>query len=261
MIQINGLTKIYKLNAKKMQELKTKENKKIAVNNVSLEARPGEIFGLLGPNGAGKTTTLRCVATLLKPTKGSVSVCGFDTIKEGAKVRDSIAFLTNEIKLDPNFSADYMFKFFGHLHGMSDEQIVARQEELFGVFGINDFKNKKIEELSTGMKQKASIVVNLVNDPEVVIFDEPTSGLDIVTARVVLDYLKKLKEDGKTVIVSTHIMPEAEKLCDKVAMIIGGRKVIEGTIPEVLEKTQTGDLEDAFFKLYMENKDSDKEEE
>ena len=121
MIQINGLTKIYKLNAKKMQELKTKENNKISVNNVSLEARPGEIFGLLGPNGAGKTTTLRCVATLLKPTKGSVSVCGYDTIKEGAKVRDSIAFLTNEIKLDPNFSADYMFKFFGHLHGMSDE--------------------------------------------------------------------------------------------------------------------------------------------
>ena len=126
---------------------------------------------------------------------------------------------------------------------------------------MNDFKDKKIEELSTGMKQKASIVVNLVNDPEVVIFDEPTSGLDIVTARVVLDYLKKLKEDGKTVIVSTHIMSEAEKLCDKVAMIIGGRKIIEGTIPEVLEKTQTADLEDAFFKLFMENKDSDKEEE
>ena len=115
MIQINGLTKIYKLNAKKMQELKTKENTKVAVNNVSLEAKPGEIFGLLGPNGAGKTTTLRCVATLLKPTKGDIKVCGFDTKKEGQKVRDSIAFLTNEIKLDPNFSADYMFKFFGHL--------------------------------------------------------------------------------------------------------------------------------------------------
>ena len=127
MIQINGLTKIYKLNAKKMQELKTKENTKVAVNNVSLEAKPGEIFGLLGPNGAGKTTTLRCVATLLKPTKGDIKVCGFDTKKEGQKVRDSIAFLTNEIKLDPNFSADYMFKFFGHLHGMKDEQIIARQ--------------------------------------------------------------------------------------------------------------------------------------
>lgn len=250
MIQINGLTKIYKLNAKKMQELKTKENKKIAVNNVSLEARPGEIFGLLGPNGAGKTTTLRCVATLLKPTKGSVSVCGYDTIKEGAKVRDSIAFLTNEIKLDPNFSADYMFKFFGHLHGMSDEQIVARQEELFGVFGINDFKNKKIEELSTGMKQKAAIAVSLVHDPKVVIFDEPTSGLDIVTARSVTDYLKHLRDCGKTVIVSTHIMSEAEKLSDRIGVIIAGQKVEEGTLPEILERNQAEDLEDAFFKLY-----------
>ena len=250
MIQINGLTKIYKLNAKKMQELKTKENTKVAVNNVSLEAKPGEIFGLLGPNGAGKTTTLRCVATLLKPTKGDIKVCGFDTKKEGQKVRDSIAFLTNEIKLDPNFSADYMFKFFGHLHGMKDEQILARQEELFGVFGINDFKNKKIEELSTGMKQKSAIAVSLVHDPKVVIFDEPTSGLDIVTARSVTDYLKYLRDQGKTVIVSTHIMSEAEKLSDRIGVIIGGQKVEEGTLSEILEKNQATDLEDAFFKLY-----------
>ncbi|MCR4625749.1 MAG: ATP-binding cassette domain-containing protein [Lachnospiraceae bacterium] len=250
MIQIKDLTKIYKLNAKKMQELKTKENKKIAVNNLSLEARPGEIFGLLGPNGAGKTTTLRCVATLLKPTKGSVSVCGFDTQKEGQKVRDSIAFLTNEIKLDPNFSADYMFKFFGRLHGMSESQIIARQEELFGVFGINDFKNKKIEELSTGMKQKAAIAVSLVHDPKVVIFDEPTSGLDIVTARNVTDYLKHLRDIGKTVIVSTHIMSEAEKLSDRIGVIIGGQKVEEGTLSEILERNEAADLEDAFFKLY-----------
>jgi len=251
-IQINGLTKIYKLNAKKMQELKTKENTKVAVNNVSLEARPGEIFGLLGPNGAGKTTTLRCVATLLKPTKGDIKVCGFDTKKEGQKVRDSIAFLTNEIKLDPNFSADYMFKFFGHLHGMKDEQILARQEELFGVFGINDFKNKKIEELSTGMKQKSAIAVSLVHDPKVVIFDEPTSGLDIITARVVTDYLKTLKEQGKTVIISTHIMSEAEKLCDRIAVIINGQKACEGTLPEILESTGADDLEEAFFRLYKQ---------
>ncbi len=250
MIQINGLTKIYKLNAKKMQELKTKENTKVAVNNVSLEARPGEIFGLLGPNGAGKTTTLRCVATLLKPTKGDIKVCGFDTKKEGQKVRDSIAFLTNEIKLDPNFSADYMFKFFGHLHGMKDEQIIARQEELFGVFGINDFKNKKIEELSTGMKQKSAIAVSLVHDPKVVIFDEPTSGLDIVTARSVTDYLKYLRDQGKTVIVSTHIMSEAEKLSDRIGVIIAGQKVEEGTLSEILAKNEATDLEDAFFKLY-----------
>lgn len=252
MIQINNLVKVYKLSGKKMAELKTKNPEKIAVNGVSLEARPGEIFGLLGPNGAGKTTTLRCVATLLKPTEGQVNVCGFDTVKEGAKVRDSICFLTNEIKLDPNFSADYMFKFFGKLHGMSDDEIAARQEELFGEFGINDFKDKKIEELSTGMKQKAAIAVSLVHDPKVVIFDEPTSGLDIITARGVTDYLKKLRDQGKTVIVSTHIMSEAEKLCDRIGIIISGKKVCEGTLQEILDKTQGEDLEDAFFRLYSE---------
>lgn len=252
MIQINNLTKVYKLSAKKMQELKTKSTKKVAVDGISLTAEEGRIYGLLGPNGAGKTTTLRCVATLLKPTAGDIRVCGFDTVKEDIAVRDSIAFLTNEIKLDPNFSADYMFKFFGRLHGMSEEQIEARQEELFSVFGINAFKNKKISELSTGMKQKAAIAVTLVHDPKVVIFDEPTSGLDVITARSVTDYLKKLRDDGKTVIVSTHIMSEAEKLCDKVGVIIGGKKVCEGSIPEILEKTGTADLEDAFFNLYSQ---------
>jgi len=253
MIQINNLTKIYKLNKKKMKELKTSNTTKVAVNGVSLSANEGEIYGLLGPNGAGKTTTLRCVATLLKPTEGQISVCGFDTVKEGEKVRDSICFLTNEIKLDEHFSPDYMFDFFGKLHGMNDSEIEERKTELFTVFGINDFKQKKIEELSTGMKQKAAIAVSLVHDPKVVIFDEPTSGLDIVTARVVLDYLKTLRERGKTIIVSTHIMSEAEKLCDKVGIIINGKKVIEGTIPEILAETSTDDLEDAFFELYKQN--------
>lgn len=252
MIQIDNLTKVYKLSAKKMQELKTKESKKIAVNGVTLEAKEGEIYGLLGPNGAGKTTTLRCVATLLKPTKGSIKVCGFDTVKQDRKVRDSIAFLTNEIKLDPKFSADYMFKFFGHLHGMNDKEIETRQKELFEVFGINAFKDKRIEELSTGMKQKAAIAVSLVHDPKVVIFDEPTSGLDIITARSVTDYLQNLKNQGKTVIISTHIMSEAEKLCDRIGVIISGKKVCEGTLPEILQETNAENLEDAFFNLYSE---------
>lgn len=253
MIEINGLTKIYHLSKKKMMELQTKKDTKVAVNNVTLSAKAGEIYGLLGPNGAGKTTTLRCVATLLKPTEGEVKVCGFDTVKEDAKVRENICFLTNEIKLDPHFSPAFMFKFFGQLHGMSDEQIAKRQEELFTAFGINEFKDKKIQELSTGMKQKASIAVSLVHDPKVVIFDEPTSGLDIITARSVTDYLLTLKEQGKLVIISTHIMSEAEKLCDRIGIIINGKKVCEGTIASILEETNTNDLEDAFFELYKEH--------
>lgn len=250
MIEIKNLTKVYKLNKKKMAELKTKQNTKKAANNISLTARPGEIYGLLGPNGAGKTTTLRCVATLLTPTEGTVSVCGYDTVKQPEKVRESICFLTNEIKLDPHFSPKYLFQFFGRLHGIDEATIEARRKELFEYFEITDFENKKIEELSTGMKQKASIAVSLVHDPKVVIFDEPTNGLDIITARNVTDLLQKLRDEGKLVIISTHIMSEAEKLCDRIGIIIDGKKITEGTLPELLAETNAADLEDAFFNLY-----------
>lgn len=256
MILIHDLTKVYKLSKKQMMEQKTKKNMKKAVDHLSLTAKPGEIYGLLGPNGAGKTTALRCIATLLKPTNGDVSVCGFDTVKESEKVRKNISFLTNEIKLDPQFSPKYMFDFFARLHGMDEKTIIERREKLFSYFGIKDFENKKIDELSTGMKQKASIAVSLAHDPEVVVFDEPTNGLDIVTARNVTDYLKLLKEEGKTIIISTHIMSEAEKLCDRIGIIINGNKVMEGSLTEILQETKTNDLEDAFFELYkLHNKE------
>ncbi len=251
MIEINNLTKVYKLSKRQMAKQKTKKNSKVAVNNVSITAQKGEIYGLLGPNGAGKTTTLRCIATLLQPTQGTISVCGHDTVKESEAVRKEIGFLTTDIKLDPQFSPNYMFSFFGRLHGMSEEAIARRREELFSYFGITEFADKKIEELSTGMKQKAAIAVSLVHDPEVVIFDEPTNGLDIVTARSVTDYLKKLKEEGKLVLISTHIMSEAQKLCDRIGIIINGEKVLEGTLSEILSATQAEDLEDAFFYLYQ----------
>lgn len=253
MIQVNNLTKVYKLSKRKMQQMKTTENIKKAANDISFEAKDGQIYGLLGPNGAGKTTTLRCIATLLTPSAGTVTVCGHDTVKEGEAVRQELCFLTNEIKLDPFFTPKYLFEFFGHAHGMSDEEIEARRKELFGYFGISEFENKKMQELSTGMKQKAAIAVSLVHNPQVIIFDEPTSGLDVVTARSVTDMLKKLKEEGKTIIISTHIMSEAEKLCDCIGVIIDGKKVIEGTLQEIINKTQAEDLEDAFFKLYSEH--------
>jgi sodium transport system ATP-binding protein len=253
MIILNDVTKVYKLSKKQMMVQKTKKNMKKAVEHLSLTAKPGEIYGLLGPNGAGKTTALRCIATLLKPTNGSITVSGFDTVKESEKVRKSISFLTNEIKLDPQFSPKYMFNFFGRLHGQDEKTISERREKLFDYFGIKEFEDKKIEELSTGMKQKASIAVSLVHDPEVVIFDEPTNGLDIVTARNVTDYMRLLKEEGKTVIISTHIMSEAEKLCDRIGIIINGVKVIEGTLSEILTETKSEELEDAFFELYKEH--------
>ncbi|HHT88315.1 MAG TPA: ATP-binding cassette domain-containing protein [Clostridiales bacterium] len=258
MIQINELTKVYKLTKKQMMEKKTKKNMVKAVDKLSLTARPGEIYGLLGPNGAGKTTALRCIASLLKPTQGNIKVKGYDTVEDSQSVRKTIGFLTNEIKLDPQFSPRYMFGFFGRLHGLDERVIEERREELFDYFGIKDFQDKKIEELSSGMKQKASLAVSLVHNPEVIIFDEPTSGLDIITARNVTDYLKHLRDEGRTVIISTHIMTEAEKLCDRIGIIINGVLVLEGTLTEILDRTNTKDLEDAFFELYkIHNKEEE----
>jgi sodium transport system ATP-binding protein len=257
-IQINELTKVYKLTKKQMMEKKTKKNMVKAVDKLSLTARPGEIYGLLGPNGAGKTTALRCIASLLKPTQGNIKVKGYDTVEDSQSVRKTIGFLTNEIKLDPQFSPRYMFGFFGRLHGLDERVIEERREELFDYFGIKDFQDKKIEELSSGMKQKASLAVSLVHNPEVIIFDEPTSGLDIITARNVTDYLKHLRDEGRTVIISTHIMTEAEKLCDRIGIIINGVLVLEGTLTEILYRTNTKDLEDAFFELYkIHNKEEE----
>lgn len=250
MIDVQHVTKIYKLNKKQMAEQKANSSMKVAVKDVSLYANEGEIFGVLGPNGAGKTTLLRCIATLLNPTEGQITVNGFDTVKDGAQVRKSIAFLTNEVKLDAHFSPKYLFRFYGRLYGISEEEIEKRRIELFEYFKITDFENKRIEELSTGMKQKASIAVSLVHNPDIVIFDEPTNGLDIITARAVTDYLKVLKDRGKLVIVSTHIMSEAQKLSDRMAMIINGECVFQGTLAEALQENGAEDLEDAFFEIY-----------
>ncbi len=251
MIEVLSLTKIYKLSAKQKKKLKLRDSNKKAVSDVSFTAREGEIYGLLGPNGAGKTTALRCLSTLLKPTKGQILIDGENLYEKEEVLRGRMAFLTNEIQLDPNFTPTYLFHFFGKLHGMSEEEISQRQQELFGYFQITEFQNKKVEELSTGMKQKAAIAVSLVHDPDIVIFDEPTNGLDIITARKVTDYLLRLRDQGKLVIISTHIMSEAQRLCDRIGIIINGRKVLEGTLYEILEKGMADNLEDAFFSIYI----------
>ncbi|MCI8834279.1 MAG: ABC transporter ATP-binding protein [Ruminococcus sp.] len=252
MIEIRDLTKVYKLNKKQMKESRTTNPRKTAVDHLSLTARPGEIYGLLGPNGAGKTTTLRCISTIIRPTQGEIYVSGHEVQKEPEKVREKIGFLTGDIKLDPQFSVDYMFEFFGRLHQIPEEKLRARKEELFTYFGIKDFAHKKMKELSTGMGQKAAIAVCLAHDPDIIIFDEPTNGLDVITARSVTDYLKKLRTEGKLVIISTHIMSEAEKICDRIGIVIGGHKVMEGRLDEILQETGSEDLEDAFFELYRQ---------
>ena len=172
-----------------MRELRQSDSKKIAVDNISFSAEKGQIFGLLGPNGAGKTTTLRSIATLLKPTEGEILVEGFSVKEDSQEIRRRIGFLTNELKLDKHFTPRYTMQFFGKLYGIKSETIKEKTDELFAYFGINEFADKKIGELSTGMSQKLSIAVSLVHDPDVIIFDEPTNGLDVITASSVTDYL------------------------------------------------------------------------
>ena len=248
-IIVNNITKTFTLSSKQMKLEKTNEKVKVAVSKLSFSTYSGEIFGLLGPNGAGKTTTLRCLATLIKPDSGEIFINGINN-KEEVAVKKQIAFLTNELKLEEQFTPNYLFHYFAQLHGLTKEQEQNRKQELFDVFGVEKFAEVKIGDLSTGMKQKASIVMSLINDPEVIIFDEPTNGLDILTAKVVTNYLLKKKEEGKTVIISTHIMDLVQKICDRVGIIINGKMVLCDKLDKILDDWKTNDLEDVFFNLY-----------
>lgn len=248
-IKVKNLRKTFKLSKKQMKIDKTASNLKIAVDDISFEAYPGEIFGLLGPNGAGKTTTLRSISTLIKPDNGEINILGYD-IKDDIMVKKKIGFLTNELKLEEQMTPNYAFEYFGRFYDMTKEQIEERKNILFKEFGVDKFAEVKIGDLSTGMKQKTSIVVSLVHNPEVVIFDEPTNGLDVLTAKTVTDYLQTLAKNGKTIIISTHIMSLAQKLCDRVGIIINGKMVICDTLKEVLSKYNSADLEDIFFEMY-----------
>ena len=252
-IQVQNLKKTFVLSKKQQKIQATNESKIVAVNDLSFAVEKGEIFGLLGPNGAGKTTTLRMLSTLIKPDSGDVIIDGSSVTKEPGKVREKIGFLTSELKLEDFFTPNYLFDFFSDLYHVPADVRKERKAEMFERFGIDKFAEVKVGNLSTGMKQKVSLAISIVHDPDIIIFDEPTNGLDIVTARQVTDYLKKLRDNGKLVIISTHIMTEAEKLCDRVAIIIDGHKVCEDTIDAINKEYNTDNLEDAFFEMYKIN--------
>ncbi|MDD3170830.1 MAG: ABC transporter ATP-binding protein [Bacilli bacterium] len=246
---VENLVKTFKLSKKQMRLEKTTNPLKVAVNDISFSTNEGEIFGLLGPNGAGKTTTLRCISTLIKPDKGKITVEGIDVSDEVA-VKKKIAFLTNELKLDEQFTPNYLFNYFAYFHGLDSQLIEKRKKELFEKFGVDKFAEVKIGELSTGMKQKVSIVMSLVHNPDIIIFDEPTNGLDVIVAKTVTDYLKELKSQGKTVIISTHIMGLVAKICDRVGIIIEGRLVLCDTVENVCNMSPNKDIEEVFFDIY-----------
>lgn len=248
-LQVKNITKTFKLSPKQQKIEKTNDKVKTAVKNLSFSAYEGEIFGLLGPNGAGKTTTLRMLATLIKPDSGDASVDGVSVVTEAEKVRSKIGFLTSELKLEDFFTPDYLFNFFSDLHNVSVAEREERKNKLFKKFGIDKFAQVKVANLSTGMKQKISLVISIVHDPDIIIFDEPTNGLDVLTARVVTDFLQELKARGKTIIVSTHIFSLIEKICDRVGIIIDGQMVVCDTLKNL---TKNKNLEEVFFDIYAE---------
>lgn len=246
-LKVNDISKTFTL-SKKQQKLEgTSINKKVAVNHLSFSAYEGEIYGLLGPNGAGKTTTLRIMSTLIKSDSGDVIVDGDSVNLNPDKVRNKIGFLTSELKLEDFFTPNYLFDFFSELHNVPLEKRNIQKKKLFDRFGINEFAEVKVANLSTGMKQKASLAISLVHDPKIIIFDEPTNGLDVITAKVITDFLQELKEEGKTIIISTHIFSLVEKICDKVGIIINGKMVASGSLEEF---TKEKSLEDVFFDVY-----------
>lgn len=246
---VENLRKTFRLSAKQQKLEKTNTKVKVAVDGLSFKAYAGEIYGLLGPNGAGKTTTLRIISTLIKADSGDASINGSSVVREPNLVRSQIGFLTSELKLEDFFTPNYLFDFFSDLHGVDPETRDIRKEKLFKKFEIDKFAEVKVGELSTGMKQKVSLVISIVHNPDFIIFDEPTNGLDVITAKTVTDFLQELRDEGKTIIISTHIFSLVEKICDRVGIIIDGKMVLDDTLGNITKKQS---LEDVFFDLYKE---------
>ena len=240
MIETRGLTKVFR--DKKRGEIR-------AVDNVSFVCKPGQIYGLLGANGAGKTTTLRMLATILEPTDGTAVVCGHDVVDDPQKVRTNVGFLSAATALYPRLTAQEMVEYFGRLNGLDDATLKKRVDDIFRRLDMDSFRDRRCDKLSTGMKQKTSIARTLIHDPQVMIFDEPTIGLDIMTARTIIGFIRECRERGKTVIFSTHVMSEVEKLCDTIGIIQSGKLLAEGSLEELRARYNEADLEEIFVKI------------
>ncbi|HZI89260.1 MAG TPA: ABC transporter ATP-binding protein [Candidatus Polarisedimenticolia bacterium] len=219
-----------------------------AVRDVSFTCPPGQVFGLLGRNGAGKTTTLRMLATILTPTSGTARIDGLDVVQRPGEVRKRIGYLSGDTKLYDRLTGRELLSYFGELAGMSGASIAGRIAELQVSFGLGDFLDKRVGKMSTGMKQRLSLARVVLHDPPVLIFDEPTSGLDVMGAREVIRIVRDLRSKGRTIIFSTHIMTEAEKICDEIAIIERGAILKTGTVAALRGANGGGTLEDVFVE-------------
>jgi sodium transport system ATP-binding protein len=244
MIQVRDLTKSY---------ADLRRGRFVALDGISFNARAGQIYGLLGPNGAGKTTALRILSTVLRPTSGSARIAGYDVATQPSLVRHKIGFMSANTAVYDRMTAWEMVEYFGRLYGIEKEPLRERMETLFDRLQMQEIRDLLGSKMSTGMKQKVSIARAIVHDPPVLIFDEATSGLDVLVARALLQTVAELRDQGKCIVFSTHIMREAERLCDRVAIVHRGKILAEGTLDEMRERQEERDLEELFFQLISQH--------
>lgn len=252
MIQLHEVHKSFTV-----KDRKTRVSKRIdAVRGISLEVRPGEIYGLLGPNGAGKSTTLRMIAGLMDPDAGSIQVCGHETRRSPEAVRGCLGYLSTDMGVYARFTPRELLRIFGEFQDVDPRIAEGRGMHLLEKLQLADFADVKMEGFSSGQKQKVSIARALLHDPKVVIFDEPTTGLDVLTAKTVLDLLGIMREEGRTVIVSTHVMPMVEDICDRVGIIFDGK--LHGDAPprDLLLSRRAKTLDEVFFQLAAESEET-----
>ena len=249
MITIKNLSKEFKLSKEQRKEQATDRKFTRAVNDLNFSCKPGEVYSLLGPNGAGKTTTLRMLATILEPTSGRSEVCGIDAVKHPREARMKIGFLTGSTGLYARLTANEIIDYFGSLYSVSSNTLKERKAYLYDLLDMNGFANKRIGQLSTGMKQKVSICRTMIHDPEILILDEPTSGLDVITAASIIQLIRDYKAQNKTVIFSSHIMGEVDLLSDRLAIIHNGTLKHQSTMEEFRKEMEGQSLTGAFIKI------------
>jgi sodium transport system ATP-binding protein len=220
-----------------------------AVNGVSFEARDGEITGLLGPNGAGKTTTLRMLYSLLPPDAGEILIDGLDPTRDAMAIKRTLGVVPDSRGLYARLTARENISYYGELHGMAFPAIEARIDALVRTLDMDDFIDRRTEGFSQGQRVKVAIARAMVHEPQTVLMDEPSNGLDVMSTRALRDYIRGLRADGHSVVLSTHIMQEVAALCDRIVIIARGEVAADGTPDELLQRAGCDSLEDAFVKL------------
>ena len=235
MIEFSGLTKKY--------------GDRIAVKDLTLQVKPGEVYVLLGANGAGKTTALRCLATLLSPSRGTAVVAGHDVREEPQLARSKLGFLSASMGLYERLSPEELLSYFAALQGLPDSEIAARVDELIEIFEISEFRNRYCGRLSTGQRQRVSIARSVIHDPPALVMDEPTFGLDVLSGRTIYAFMHTSRMRDRAILFSTHQIDEVELLADRVGVLFRGELLTDGTVEELLEQTGQRSLARAFLRL------------